>query len=719
MVGETDWAAIGGEFSRRELTALTTTLESNGALREVVDHALATAGNSSAEFEQAWTAAGRQPGATLVLAAYLYARCQAAWERTGNYDGIRATIESARTGWDLCDRPLGWEDQATDLFLKHAASLPDCMNAEGAINCSCPVALEVHAAAVSEANAEVLRSIRALDQPGAESFVKFLSEIVEKHFVTYDAIAAVAHGVLGWIMEGPAAVEELEACMTRLEKAESSPLLVDDVYASELRAHRYALQSLTEHTPGPEVPELTISEARLVYCYPFATPARISWEDLGKARVLAGAQTQLVDDLYLSDIWNSDIYQGLVLTLPPVNVRTTAGIDLRHTVELRLSKFGNHYIRIEYDNDGDELCLHEIYQGLRRASHSMGDEEVTLLKGGGTGSWQRLHEFADEIHHDLAEQVDTLDPGEWRADFGNDFNVVLEIRKAQIRGADGQVREATGQDVVDTAGQLLLNPVTGYATALEEWTRRPMPAKVRNLIGDAGYDTDLVARTDNTTLVVLPGSPSWVYLGQEEKVEFVASLPPLLKRWRRELRATKDALAASLTPGRMEETKRGQVESDRLKLARHVADVRYCLDQLHSAALCRPAVHRRLVDRLYDAAGLLRYEEELEAEIREVEALYALVAAHVSVVEEQKARADEVATSKYQRSIQVILGLLAALSLVGLFEAINQFVKTPVAERVSVGWASVELGFVMLAAVAIAVAFALLGRPGGRHGGDA
>ena len=39
--------------------------------------------------------------------------------------------------------------------------------------------------------------------------------------------------------------------------------------------------------------------------------------------------------------------------------------------------------------------------------------------------------------------------------------------------------------------------------ALEEWTRRPVPSKVRNLSGDAGYDTDLIARTDNTTLVVL------------------------------------------------------------------------------------------------------------------------------------------------------------------------------------------------------------------------
>jgi hypothetical protein len=724
MVGETDWAAIGGEFSRRELTALTTTLESSGALREVVDHALARAGDSATEFEHAWTAAGRQPGATLVLAAYLYARCQAAWERTGNYDGIRATIDSARTGWGRCERPPGWEDKATDLFLEHAASLPDCMNAEGAINCSCPVALEVHAAAVSVANADVLRSIRVLDQPGAESFVSFLSEIVEKHFVTYDAIAAVAHGVLDWILEGPGAVDELEAVMTRLEKAESSPLLADDVYSSELRAHRYALQSLTERTPGPSVPELTISEARLVYCYPFAIPARISWEDLARVRVLAGARPQLVEKLHLSDLWNSDIYQGRVLTLPPINVRTTAGIDLRHTVELRLSKFGNHYIRIEYDNDGDELGLHEIYQGLRRASHTMGDEEVTSPEGDGTGPWQRLHEFADEIHKDLAEQVDSRHQGEWHADFGNDFNVVLEIRQARIRGADGDEREATGQDIVDTAGQLLLNPVTGYATALEEWTRRPMPDEVRNLIGDAGYDIDLVARTDNTTLVVLPGSPSWVYLGQEEKVEFVASLPPLLKRWRRELRTTKDALAASLTPGLMEETRRRRqvesdrmkLESDRLKLARHVADVRYCLDQLHSSALCRPAVHRRLVDRLYDAAGLLRYEDELEAEIREVEALYGLVAAHLSLVEEQKARAEEVATSRYQRSIQVILGLLAALSLVGLFEAINQFVKAPVAERVSEGLAGTELGIVLLAAVAIAVTFALLGRTGGRHG---
>ncbi|NUR96445.1 MAG: hypothetical protein HOV67_14445 [Kribbellaceae bacterium] len=704
-MGETDWAVIGGEFSRRELTALTKSLEGNEALRKTVDRALT--GDGSTDFERAWTAAARQPGATLVLAAYIYARCQEAWELTGDYGRIRSTIESARAGWDLCTRPTGWEDQATELFLQHIASLPDCMDAEGAVNCSCPIALEAHAAAVSETNAAILQSIRGLRQPAAESFVQFLSEIVEKHFVTYDAIAAVAHGVLDWLMESPTAGGEIEACMARLEKAESSPLLADDVYSSELRAHRYALQSLVESTPG----ELTIGEARFVYCYPFAAPARIDWQDLAKASVLAGGQVELVDKLQLSDIWNSEIYQGLVVTLPPINVRTTAGVDLAHTVELRLSKFGNHYVRIEH-NSG-ELGLHEIYQGLRRASHMMGDEVVTWLDGGGR-PWARLHEFAETVLADLAHQVDTTDPEEWSADFGKNFNVVLEIRQASLRGADGAEREATGQDIVDVAGRLVLNPVTGYATALEEWTRRPMPAKVRNLSGDQGYETDLIARTDNTTVVVLPGSPSWVYLGQEEKVEFVASLPPLLQRWRRDLRTMKEKVEASLSPQAKEQNKRGQVEEDRMRLAKQVADLRFCLDQLHSNALCRPAVHRRLVDRLYDAAGLLRYEKELEAEIREVEALYALVAAHLSVVEEQKARAEEIRTSKYQRSIQGILGVLAALSLVGLFEAINQFVEAPAADRVPLIAAAAELGIVTLAAAGIALTFGLMGRTRGR-----
>jgi hypothetical protein len=469
------------------------------------------------------------------------------------------------------------------------------------------------------------------------------------------------------------------------------------------------------------VPELTIDEARLIYCYPFATPARIDWQDLAKVDVLTGARPELVEDLHLSDIWSSDIYQGKVVTLPPINVHTTAGLDLRHTVELRLSKFGNHYLRIEHRSD--DLGLHEIYQGLRRASHMMGDELVTWLDDPGYGEWKRLHEFADALFKNLANQVDSVDPSEWQADFGNDFNVVLEIRRARVRGADGEEREATGQDVAKTAGQLLLNPVTGHATALEEWTRQPMPVKVHNLSGDAGYDVDLIARTDNTTLLVLPGSPSWVYLGQEEKVEFVASLSPLLQRWRRELQTKKENLRRSLKPGAPDRAKRGQIESERMELAAHVSDVRFCLDQLHSNALCRPVVHRRLVDRLYDAAGLRRHEKELEAEIGEVEALYSLFAAHLSAAEEQKTRAeeqkareDEIATSKYQRSIQAALGVLAALSLVGLFDAINQFSQAPAVDRVPSLYASAELAFVLLAATAIALTFLLMGRRGGRHG---
>ncbi|MET9317449.1 hypothetical protein ABZX12_36995 [Kribbella sp. NPDC003505] len=714
-MGEIDWAAISGEFSRRELTLLSSLADSRPELRETVDRALDGKPAGSADFRRAWSAAAGQAGATLVLAGYLYAACQAAWERTGNYTRIKDTIDNARAGWGACTGSGGWEDQATGLFLDHIASLPDCMNAEGAVNSSCPIALKTHATNVAEANASVLPRIRSLDQSGSESFVRFLSEIVEKHVVTYDAIAAVANAVLGWLQERPTAAAEVEACVARLEKAESSDLLVGDVYASELRAHRYALQGLTAHAPGPE---LTIGEARFVYCYPFATNARIDWKDLARVGALAGAAPQLVEELHLSDIWNGDIYQGQVVTLPPLNVHTTAGDDLRHAVQLRLSSFGNHYIRIEHISDGDEIGLHEIYQGLRRASHMMGDETVTWLDGGGNRSWKRLHEFADDVLEDLAGQAGATTPSQWHADFGKNFNVVVEIRRARTRGADGREREATGQNVVDAAGRLLLNPVTGYATALEEWTRRPMPAEVRNLTGDAGYDTDLIARTDNTTLLMLPGSPSWVYLGQEEKVEFVASLPPLLQRWRHELRETKERLAARLTPGAMEETKRGQVEADRLRLAADLAKFRGRLDQLHSNALCRPAVHRRLVDRLYDAAGLLRYEMELEDEVREVEALYDRVAAHLRVVEEQKVREEEVRTSKYQRSIQVILGVLAALSLVGLIEAINQFVEAPDSGRVPLVWAIAELGSVVLAATAIALTFGMMGRRRDSHGGS-
>ncbi|WP_165550084.1 hypothetical protein [Kribbella speibonae] len=727
MVGETDWAAIAGEFSRRELTALTTTLESsNDAFRKIVDRALDDE-DVSAEFARAWTAAGRQPGETLLLAAYLYARCQAEWELTGDYDRISAAIDSARRGWEQCDRPEGLDDPATDLFLQHVASLPECMNAEGAVNSSCPVALEDHAAAVAEVNSAILRSIKSTRNLDASSFGRFLSEIVEKHIVTYEAVAAVAHAVLGWLLQGSDAVRALEACMARLEKAESSALLANDVYASELRAHRYALQSLAEHTPGPRMPELTVDEARLIYCYPFAVPPSVNWEDLGEADVLAGARPQLADRLQLSDIWNEKVYNGLVVTLPPINIRTTAGLDLRHTVELRLSNLGNHYIRIEHASG--ELGLHDIYQGFRRALPIMGEETVTWLEGGDGRSWKRLHEFANGVLEDLAMQVANAKLSEWYADLQKNFHVVLEIRRARVRVAGGDEREATGADITATAGKLLLNPITSYATALEEWTRRQVP-EVHNLCGDAGYDTDLLARTDNTTLLVLPGSPNWVYLGEEEKVEFVASLPPLLQRWRQELRDLKDALANPLKARDLEKTKRRQVEEDRMSLARHVAEVRLCLDRLHSQRLVPAGVQRRQVDRLYEAAGLTRYEREIDEEIREVEALYALVAAYVGVVEEhkardeehkaraeeQRARAEEVATSKYQGRMQAALGVLAVLSLVGLFDAINQFTQASAADRVPSVWASVELAFVLLTATAIAVGFWLTGRRGGKHG---
>jgi hypothetical protein len=716
MTVGTDWAAVGEEFRQRRTTTLVRSLDRDGVRRAVIDDALGPDHPATADdFARAWSESSRHPGASLTLAAYLYARCQAAWELTVDYERIAAAIDKARDGWDRADHPPPAEGQLVDLMLRHVESLTDCMYAEGAVNCSCPIALAKHADAVAADSSTILESLRRLIPSGAvhaDGFTSFLADNVESHRLTYDAVADTARSVLSWLLAGDGSADAIEAAKDRLGKAADDPLIAGDVYASELRAHRFALDGLIRHTPGPQVPDLTITEARIVYCYPFAVPGALNWPELagranrlwgsgGTGPRLAGERPVLLESTELSDIWDTDKYQGLTLTLPSITVRTTAGLELAHTVDLRLSSLGNHYVRIERDGRG--LGLHDVYQGLRRASKVMGAETVIGESG---ASWSHLHEYAAAVVGDLTGVLQGSGQGSWAVDFGSNFNVELEIRQAHVRAADGTPREATVDDILTAAARLLLHPVTGYATALEEWTRRPAP-DLDNLAGDAGYDGDLVARTDNTTVLILPGSPSWIFLGMEEKVEFIAALPPLLRQWQSDLRHNRQRVDDLMRHAGLD--RRG-LELQRLELAQHAAHFRDRLDELHSSALCTPAVHRRFLDRLYVAAGLPRLEEELEAEIREVEAMYERVAAWLSILDQNKAQVEEENTKTYQKRIQVILGVLAALTVVGPIDWITKLFTASGDQAVPAAVAITEIVGVIVAVVVVGVVFLRMGR---------
>jgi hypothetical protein len=109
-------------------------------------------------------------------------------------------------------------------------------------------------------------------------------------------------------------------------------------------------------------------------------------------------------------------------------------------------------------------------------------------------------------------------------------HVVLSIRKMATL-SNGTRKAAVGTDLLrdDILGvSLFWQPVATAAATLEEWVRYPAPSS-QNVLEDRGFRGDLVLQRTNTTIIALPGKPSFLVANYEEGAEFVATLRPLLE----------------------------------------------------------------------------------------------------------------------------------------------------------------------------------------------
>ena len=87
------------------------------------------------------------------------------------------------------------------------------------------------------------------------------------------------------------------------------------------------------------------------------------------------------------------------------HVETKLGKPLDFKFEIRLSNLGNHYLRME--RPLADASVHELNQAMRRGMAYMGEESVTLGKGGsGQGEWDRLNDLADQLIEWLVETLD-------------------------------------------------------------------------------------------------------------------------------------------------------------------------------------------------------------------------------------------------------------------------------------------------------------------------
>jgi hypothetical protein len=651
--------------------------------------------SAGAVLRDAFAAVAGRPDGAVVMAIYVYARCLEMWERSADYPHIRGVLHALREAAPRDAR----ESELLDLAVEQAQHMSDAMAVENALQCSCPVATWEHASRIVDHVDALRERIPAAAGGGPRELLRTDAEVTGIYFRNVRDLADAVSEMIDHVEAGEPEKGRFDEVVESLREAERAPAIRGDVYQSELRTHLATARALNGSLREPWI---RIGVAELVYVYPFAIEGATPEETIARAETEAlgwalgpGVTPAEVAPTRLSDRWeHADppprTHGGVSIHLPPVQVETTAHRPLREhwnidlellefTAEVRLSRLGNHYLRIA--SVLKDATLHDLNQALRRASPGMGDETVSC----DGGRWERFVSsdedapgYVDEMIAGVAASLGV----EVLGDPTSDFHIALGIREAVLPGRrdDGLPPEA--RELEEAVGaSLLFHSVGDSATSLEEWVRYPAP-RFENLMEGTGRAGDLVMRTPDTTVLYMPTSPEWLCGEYEEMIEFVASLPPLLTLWERRIRERADALERALAQLRDPSTdpseKLGEIHRDEAALHELQAEIRRELADLHSPRLVNSRGTRAFIDRLWDAAELPALEAGLERQLAISSTLQERLAAMASGIaedlrrkeEERRRRADE-RQQRLQRFVEVGLGLIAATSLAGLFEWLN------------------------------------------------
>ncbi|HEX8645824.1 MAG TPA: hypothetical protein VF715_02910 [Thermoleophilaceae bacterium] len=661
--------------------------------------------DGDAVIADALAAAASHPQGAVLMAVYVYARCLEMWERSADYPHIRGVLHALRAEASelLASSPSrgAAEAELLDVAVDQAQHMVDAMAVENALQCSCPVATWEHASKIVDRVDRLMERMPSGDGGGPLDLLRADAEVTGIYFKQVRDLANAVSEMIDHVEQGEPEKGRFDAVVGALREAERAPALHGDVYQSELRTHVATAQALNGSLREAWI---RIGLAELVYVYPFA----LEGEGAAAAEVIeraeAGALSWIlgpgvtpadVGPTRLSDRWEhadppERTHGGVSIHLPRIQVEPTALKPLlehfeyelemlEFTAEVRLSRLGNHYLRV--GSVLKDATLHDLNQALRRASPGMGDEKV-LCPG---GTWDRFVSpdedapgYVDDMIAGVAANLGAAVVG----DPTSDFHIGLGIREATVPGREDEGVPPLAEELEGAVGaSLLFHSVGDCATSLEEWVRYPAP-RVENLMEGSGRVGDLVMRTPDTTVLYMPTSPEWLCGEYEEMIEFVASLPPLLTLWEKRIRTRADSLERALAelrdPAADPSEKLGQIHRDEAALHELQAEIRRELADLHSPRLVDSRRTRAFLDRLWEAAGLPALESGLERQLAISSTLQERLAAMASGIAEDNRQREELLRrraeerqQRLQRFVEAGLGVIAATSLAGLFEWLN------------------------------------------------
>ncbi len=675
------WGEIRRQWREREYTALGDAVSGldGVAVKDVDDLLFAldapTRDTARAVLQDAFAAAASSQDGPLLLALYVHGRCLEKWERTEDYGRIRDVLDALGDAAGSAPSSGPWGAVGAELVpivVDHAKLIVEEMSVEDAMSCSCPIAVSQRAHGIVTSLDALLARERALE-PGfaeARNVVQADAGTARFHF---QAVHEIAESVRSFLDEQvPARTRCFDQILSDLNKALDSDAYDGDVYASELKAQATALEALRDHSAAPR---LRVDEADIVYLYPFALDGIGAAEAVGralagdtdKAFVSLGLGTVSARQLSLNDLWvredtTEEGYSGATIELPRIMVETTGGDRLEFTSEVRLSRLGNHVLRVASALP-DLADLHTLNQALRRGSHAMGEEKHTTgVSESKETKKTKFPYYAEQVTRAIAVALDA----EVITEPSADSHVVVAARSISVVGSDGTSSSAGLPELRQAVGwTLLFHPVRHLATALEEWIRYPPPG-VTNLVSQEAYVGDFVVRTDNTTVSLMPASPEWLVGEYEEMIEFVASLPSLLELWKRQAGKRAKNLDGSL--GASTSASIADLHDQEATNLELEQDIRRRLAFLHSPMLCRTRGQRRFLDALWESAGLTLAESDVERRLTQLGDRQERIAALVRQKEQEDGELRRERDESFSRRVEVVLGVLAAASLAGVIQ---------------------------------------------------
>lgn len=294
-------------------------------------------------------------------------------------------------------------------------------------------------------------------------------------------------------------------------------------------------------------------------------------------------------ELPLDDVWKGSDplgrqYRGMAVTLPDVELADPDWPDQEPTtfsVQLRLSELGNHYLRLECELS--EVTPQQVYAAMARVAPEFGDlvhlgaplrpvsddvapecvegeaepecvdddaePERPVAAAAGTVAWSRLADFATEVTGDVSAELARHSGRQVRhSSRPGMYHVLVQVDRATLVASDGSRTPVTDARETATAvgAQPLCHPVRHGFSALAEWLRYPVDVPALPVVDAPGFLGDLLLRTCNSTLIVIPASPEYTVNAVQEAAEFVAALEGMFAGWQDQIAEYYDHLQFQL-----------------------------------------------------------------------------------------------------------------------------------------------------------------------------